>query len=828
MDFDILCLGCFAESDGQTHCPYCGFSSVDGPESPHHLLPGTILEEQYIIGRVLGQGGFGITYLGMDLRLNLKLAIKEYFPYGLAARIPGSSAVDLSTGENKKQLNFGLERFMNEARTLARFENHPNIVTVRDYFETNATAYMVMNYLAGCNLEHYLHYKEGKIPFDQALAIFMPVLDALREVHRAGFMHRDISPDNIFITDAGQVILIDFGAARQEVRGKSKSLSVILKAGYAPEEQYRSRGKQGPWTDIYAVGSTLYRSITGKPPPEAMDRLAEDDLVAPSQLGVSINSVREEALLKALAVRAADRFQTVEEFQTAMLQDHRETEERQNKATTASATFYEDPHPVKSQPIRGEDIEKDILLSYDEAAKGTNKTIRVSINSICPNCQGTGFHDGSTCSECSGKGKQKRQKTISVKIPAGVKEGKRIRLKGQGGKGLEGGSDGDFCLLVKVEEHHEERSFSSKEGLSSKANNAAKKEESHRQGRSKIREVPSPKSSHSPDVKRGNRFIKYSMLIVFSVVLFFGMIYIFGDWPLLKTILAPEKTGYYFDYESGTIPLGDLPIGTRVIDPTWEWEYRKGINYSEQDYYGGLTEPGDLKPVAWIIVAKDHYDLDEMHVTLLAEELIGRFVFDNSSDGGHENDEWGHNHWGESGTANASRGLRPWLNSTDIHSGGGFYNSFSEGFKQALLATPVPNREWKEGTFYITSDEVFIPSTTEMGDEEHYMTYPIGKVYPLYSKARDNERIAMMVGAGWIDILEKEYRQHQEDFLETWDIYDNNWFYWTRSPFSQDGFSVLSVIPNGKFINSHAYSSTYGVRPALNLKADTLVSEIRD
>ncbi len=812
MDFDNLCLGCFAESDGQTHCPYCGFSSADGPESPHHLLPGTILEEQYILGRVLGQGGFGITYLGMDLRLNLKLAIKEYFPYGLAARIPGSSAVDLSTGEIKKQLNFGLERFMNEAKTLARFENHPNIVTVRDYFETNATAYMVMTYLAGCNLEYYLHYKEGKIPFDQALAIFIPVLDALREVHRAGFMHRDISPDNIFITDAGQVILIDFGAARQEVRGKSKSLSVILKAGYAPEEQYRSRGKQGPWTDIYAVGSTLYRSITGKTPPEAMDRLVEDDLVAPSQLGVSIDSAREEALLKALAVRAADRFQTVEEFQ---------------KAITASATFSEDPHPVKAQPIRGEDIEKEILLSYDEAAKGTNKTIRVSMGSICPNCQGTGFHNGSTCSECRGVGKQKRQKTISVKIPAGVKEGKRIRLKGQGGKGLEGGSDGDFYLLVKVEEHYEKKSSNRKEGLKSKANNSGKKEEPQRQGRSKIKEAPSPKRSHSPNVKRENRFIKYSVFIVFSVVLLVGMIDIFGDWSLLETILAPEETGYYFDYENGTIPLGDLPIGTRVIDPTWEWEHRKGVNYSGQDYYEGFTEPGDVKPVAWIIVAKDHYDLDETHVTLLAEELIGRFVFDNSTDGGHENDEWGHNHWGESGTANATHGLRPWLNSTDIHSGGGFYNSFSADFKQALLATPLPNREWKEGNFYITGDKVFIPSTTEMGDEEHYMTYPIGRVYPLYSRARDKERVAMMVGTGWLDILEREYKEHQEDFLETWGIYDNNWFYWTRSPFSQDGFSVLSVIPNGKFINSHAYSSTFGVRPVVNLKADTLVAEIK-
>lgn len=826
MDYENLCFGCFAESDGQTYCPSCGFSSVEGPESPHHLPPGTILQEQYIIGRVLGQGGFGITYLGFDLRLNLKLAIKEYFPYGLAARIPGSSDVDLSTGEIKKHLHFGLERFMNEAKTLALFENHPNIVTVRDYFETNATAYMVMTYLAGCNLEYYLHFKEGKIPFDRALSIFIPVLDALREVHRAGFMHRDISPDNIYITDAGQVILIDFGAARQEVREKDKSLSVILKAGYAPEEQYRSRGKQGPWTDIYAVGATLYRAITGKTPPEAMDRLAEDELVAPSQLGVSIDSNREEALFKALAVRAADRFQTVEEFQTAILKDFLETEEQQEKGTTASALFSEDSHPVKVQPMRGEDIEQEIILSHDEAAAGENKTISIFIDSICSSCQGTGFYNGNICYSCKGEGNHKSKKTINVKIPAGVKEGTRIRLEGQGGQGLEGGSDGDFYLLVKVEEHYEKGFSNNKEGIQSKSTNSDKKEEPQGQGRSKIKESSSPKHSHSPDVKRGNRFIKFCIFIVFSLVLLVGMIDYFGDWSLLETIFAPEETGYYIDYENGTIPLGELPIGARVIDPTWEWDYRKGINYSERDYYGGLTEPGEVKPVTWIVVAKNHYDLDEMHVTLLAEELIGRFVFDNSTARGHENEEWGHNHWGESGSANATYGLRPWLNSTGTHSDGGFYNRFSKGFKQALLSTPVPNRDWNEGNFYITIDNVFIPSTTEMGDEEHYMTYSIGKVYPLYSKARNKERVAMMAGTGWPDVLEKEYKEHQEDFLEAWDIYDNNWFYWTRSPFSQDGFSVHSVIPNGKFINSHAYSSTYGVRPVVNLKAGILVSEI--
>ncbi len=203
---------------------------------------------------------------------------------------------------------------------MARFEYHPNIVTIRDFFKENDTAYMVMSYIEGLTLIEYLNRAGGKIPVDKAVQIIMPVTDALREIHEMSIMHRDISPDNIFIDIKGRVVLIDFGAARQEMREKSKSLSVILKAGYAPEEQYRSRGKQGPWTDIYATAATMYRCITGQVIPEAIDRLAEDDLKPPSRLGVVIEQEREDSLLKALAVKAGDRFQTVEEFQVGLMQ----------------------------------------------------------------------------------------------------------------------------------------------------------------------------------------------------------------------------------------------------------------------------------------------------------------------------------------------------------------------------------------------------------------------------------------------------------------------------------------------------------------------------
>jgi serine/threonine protein kinase len=313
-----LCYGCMEIKSSQNKCTNCGYQEGSGPESSHHLPPGTILANKYLVGKVLGQGGFGITYIAYDLILELKLAIKEFFPMGLVARGRGNIEVDTYVGEQQAQYAFGLDRFLYEARTLARFSEHPNIVTVKDFFPDNGTAYMVMNYIEGKTLEDYLNDVGGKISFSKMLEIMMPVMDALREVHQVGIMHRDISPDNIFIRNDGRVSLIDFGAARQELLNKSQSLSVILKVGYSPEEQYRSRGEQGPWTDIYSVAATMYRGITGEVPPESMDRLAEDTLIAPSQLGIEIGIKQEQALLKALAVRTKERYRTVAEMQKAL------------------------------------------------------------------------------------------------------------------------------------------------------------------------------------------------------------------------------------------------------------------------------------------------------------------------------------------------------------------------------------------------------------------------------------------------------------------------------------------------------------------------------
>ena len=307
-----LCMGCMQEKGDMDICPHCGYAAEAEAENAAYLPPGTMLQGRYLLGKVLGQGGFGITYIGYDQTLHTRVAIKEYYPGDIAQRTPGDRTVMPYT-QAENDYEHGRERFLEEARTLARFSEFPGIVSVKDCFADGNTAYMVMQFLEGINLKEYLSRKGGKVSPEEAVSILTPVMDALKEVHRAGIIHRDISPDNIFITSEGQVKLIDFGAARQSLGG-GKSLSVQLKPGYAPEEQYRTHGNQGTWTDVYALAATLYRMVTGQVPPEAMERLSYDTLEIPAGLPENIRI----ALQMGLAVRAPERYATIEQFQNAL------------------------------------------------------------------------------------------------------------------------------------------------------------------------------------------------------------------------------------------------------------------------------------------------------------------------------------------------------------------------------------------------------------------------------------------------------------------------------------------------------------------------------
>ncbi|MFZ4789743.1 MAG: SUMF1/EgtB/PvdO family nonheme iron enzyme [Candidatus Competibacteraceae bacterium] len=303
-----------------------------------------------MIGRVLGQGGFGIIYLAFDVTLNLKLAIKEFLPRELAARGTDGVSVSVYQDQARQLFAYGLEQFLAEARTLARLSEHPGIVTVRDFFVANGTGYLAMSYLDGLTLKDYVAQKGGRLPFLAGFRALLPVMDALREVHQLGLLHRDISPDNIYLTRDKQVKLIDFGAARVALGERSKSLSVIFKPGFAPEEQYRSKGNQGPWTDVYALAGTLYYAITGHVPPEALDRLAEDTLSPPSALGADIPPAAEAVLLKALAVRAAGRYPTVEAFQQELMRTA--VHEGEEAPALVVQTQWEQPVTPVARPVK--------------------------------------------------------------------------------------------------------------------------------------------------------------------------------------------------------------------------------------------------------------------------------------------------------------------------------------------------------------------------------------------------------------------------------------------------------------------------------------------
>jgi serine/threonine protein kinase len=250
--------------------------------------------------------------LAWDTNLQRRIAIKEFLPRQLASRASGATQVHPYTG-GQAAFNIGLENFLSEARKLAQFQDHPGIISVLDFFPENGTGYMVMEYLDGSTLEQYMT-ANGSLDTPVVLQLLIPVADALRACHAAGLIHRDISPDNIFVTSDGRVKLLDFGAARFAIGSQSTNLSVILKEGYAPFEQYQRNGKQGPWTDIYALTATLYRLLTGDLPVTAPDRVAGTPLPPPSEKGVKLPPGLPGLLDKGLAIRSEHRYQTIDGF----------------------------------------------------------------------------------------------------------------------------------------------------------------------------------------------------------------------------------------------------------------------------------------------------------------------------------------------------------------------------------------------------------------------------------------------------------------------------------------------------------------------------------
>ena len=329
MDIDNLCINCFKSTGGEEVCMHCGCIQTDKPKKPFHLKPHTRLGEngRYVLGNVINSGGFAIIYKAYDLQLQTIVAIKELFPAqnGVVTRIPGKDDI-MVNGEDKKELFDTMkEKFLYESRIIAHLETKcESIIKIFGHFEANNTAYMVMEYLDGINLRSYLKTCEGPVDFETTRQIMVPIMQALQVIHEENIIYRNISPDNIFICQGSNKIkLIDFSSAQFGRNEQGSGDSVSLKIGYAAPELYLAESKLSVQTDIYSTGAVWYAMLTGTTPEESAVRLKKDSLVRPSKLGIRVPVYGEKAVMKALALRQENRFETMELFIKAVFDQYK-------------------------------------------------------------------------------------------------------------------------------------------------------------------------------------------------------------------------------------------------------------------------------------------------------------------------------------------------------------------------------------------------------------------------------------------------------------------------------------------------------------------------
>ena len=293
-------------------CPYCGYIVGTEASSKIHLAPGTILQGRYMLGKVLGQGGFGITYIAWDGKLDRAVAVKEYMPNDLASRIDGENEVACYNEKTEQQFQKGLEKAQKEMQMLVRFRALGSVVAVYDFIRENGTVYIIMELLRGRTVREILT-ECGRLPFVETMQIMSPILRALDAMHRGGMIHRDVAPDNIFVCEDGKTKLLDFGAVKAIGDPGEKTLPVMLKSGYAPIEQYSEKVQQGAYTDVYAACATMYKMLTGEKPPDSLDREKNGrDLALLSRTDAP--QIAQKTILRGMAQNAADRIQSIDEL----------------------------------------------------------------------------------------------------------------------------------------------------------------------------------------------------------------------------------------------------------------------------------------------------------------------------------------------------------------------------------------------------------------------------------------------------------------------------------------------------------------------------------
>ena len=355
---DHACPRCMQENQNRNEvCPHCGFYLPAYKPLPHHLQMYTILKGRYLLGSVLGEGGFGITYCAYDLAYNRRVAIKELFIVGVVSRQNSRTAlVDTSTGLQRYYQECR-NKFLQEARVLQSLQDKSGVVDIYEYFQENDTAYIVMEYLDGVDLRTFLKENGGKISYESTFCFLRPIMKSMMEIHRSGIIHRDISPDNIRYLTNKRMKLMDFGSAKSTATEHSDSVMILFKPGYTPPEQYASGYMVGPWMDVYAMAATIYRCITGKTPKASVKRENEEDLDSPRSLGADISPEVEQVILRGMALDPEKRYLDMRAFYEAL---------KAASPAPALSVLPNTPEPAAQEALEeGEPFQRGVVV-YDE------------------------------------------------------------------------------------------------------------------------------------------------------------------------------------------------------------------------------------------------------------------------------------------------------------------------------------------------------------------------------------------------------------------------------------------------------------------------------
>ena len=318
-DPEHTCPKCMLENPNKNEvCPHCGFYLPSYETKPHHLAVQTILKGRYLLGIVLGEGGFGITYSAYDLKRDQRVAVKELFIAGVVSR-QGERTVLVNTGKGMQRYYHECRnKFLQEAKVLQTLQDKSGVVDIYEYFQEKDSAYIVMEYLDGIDLRSFLKENGGRISYQSAYRFLRPIMKSMMEIHRSGIIHRDISPDNIRYLSNKKMKLMDFGSAKSTVNGVTDSVVVLFKPGYTPPEQYASGYMVGPWMDVYAMAATIYRCITGKTPKVSIERENDKDLESPRSLGADISPELEDVLYRGMALDPEKRYLDMRGFYEAL------------------------------------------------------------------------------------------------------------------------------------------------------------------------------------------------------------------------------------------------------------------------------------------------------------------------------------------------------------------------------------------------------------------------------------------------------------------------------------------------------------------------------